>query len=280
MIAESKEKLKAKTLHIFDTANWKVNGETIASTLTDKLKADYGGITEIGEGAFAGCPQLRNVLVPESVATISETSFEATANLTILCFGKSYAHTFAKKQELGFKLITSSEESIVTETLNDTVTWRLNLVSGLLYFSGEGEIPNYSSGSATPWYSYASNLTGLVIDEGIIKIGNYAFYNFNGFTGDLVIPNTVTSLGEYAFNNCTGFNGTLALSENLVTIPWCAFQYCYSDKFTVDKNATCTADGSKSRHCINCDAKTDITVIKASGHKYAETIINPAILFF
>ena len=44
----------------------------------------------------------------------------------------------------------------------------------------------------------------------------------------------------------------------------------------MDKNATCTADGSKSRHCINCDAKTDITVIKASGHKYAETIINPA----
>lgn len=53
-------------------------------------------------------------------------------------------------------------------------------------------------------------------------------------------------------------------------------EHSYSDKFTVDKNATCTADGSKSRHCINCDAKTDITVIKASGHKYAETIINPA----
>lgn len=52
MIAESKEKLKAKTLHIFDTANWKVNGETIASTLTDKLKADYGGIEYIDKGRF------------------------------------------------------------------------------------------------------------------------------------------------------------------------------------------------------------------------------------
>ena len=52
LITESKEKLKAKTLHIFDTANWKVNGETIASTLTDKLKADYGGIEYIDKGRF------------------------------------------------------------------------------------------------------------------------------------------------------------------------------------------------------------------------------------
>ena len=68
------------------------------------------GVTEIDESAFADCPQLRNVLVPESVVTISETAFEATANFTILCFEKSYAHTFAKKQELGFKLFTSAEE--------------------------------------------------------------------------------------------------------------------------------------------------------------------------
>lgn len=52
LIVESKEKLKAKTLHIFDTANWKVNGETIASTLTDELKADYGGVEYIENGRF------------------------------------------------------------------------------------------------------------------------------------------------------------------------------------------------------------------------------------
>ena len=52
LIAESKEKLKAKTLHIFDTTNWKVNGETIASTMTEELKDDYGGIEYIDKGRF------------------------------------------------------------------------------------------------------------------------------------------------------------------------------------------------------------------------------------
>ncbi len=53
-------------------------------------------------------------------------------------------------------------------------------------------------------------------------------------------------------------------------------EHSYSDKFTVDKEATCTVDGSKSRHCVNCDTKTDVTVIKAKGHKYTESVINPA----
>lgn len=52
LVAETQEKLKSKTLHIFDTANWKVNGETIASTLTAEFKADYGGVEYIANGRF------------------------------------------------------------------------------------------------------------------------------------------------------------------------------------------------------------------------------------
>lgn len=51
-INESNEKIKAKTLHIFDIKNWKVNGETIASTLTDEFKGAYGGKEFIAEGRF------------------------------------------------------------------------------------------------------------------------------------------------------------------------------------------------------------------------------------
>ncbi len=40
----------------------------------------------------------------------------------------------------------------------------------------------------------------------------------------------------------------------------------YSDQWTVDEEADCVNDGSKSRHCSRCDAKTDVTVIEAKGH--------------
>jgi len=42
----------------------------------------------------------------------------------------------------------------------------------------------------------------------------------------------------------------------------------YDDNWTVDKKATTSVDGSKSKHCIRCDAKTSVTKIyKASGVK-------------
>lgn len=40
----------------------------------------------------------------------------------------------------------------------------------------------------------------------------------------------------------------------------------WADDFTVDKEATCTEDGSKFIHCKNCDATKDSTVIPAIGH--------------
>ena len=49
-----------------------------------------------------------------------------------------------------------------------------------------------------------------------------------------------------------------------------ALGHDYSNEWTVDKEATCTSDGSKSHHCSRCDSKSDITVIKATGHNYSE----------
>lgn len=51
-----------------------------------------------------------------------------------------------------------------------------------------------------------------------------------------------------------------------------ALGHQYADTFTVDIKATCTSDGNKSRHCIRCDVKTDITVIKSPGHIGGEPV--------
>lgn len=45
-----------------------------------------------------------------------------------------------------------------------------------------------------------------------------------------------------------------------------ALGHDFAKDFTVDAEATCKNVGSKSRHCIRCDAKTDVKEIPASGH--------------
>ena len=76
----------------------------------------------------------------------------------------------------------------------------------------------------------------------------------------------------------TNFIFTLLLLFSLIIITSCNTQnnninehvHDYSNEWTVDKEATCTEDGSKSHHCLTCDAKTDETIIPATGHNFSQ----------
>ncbi len=55
-----------------------------------------------------------------------------------------------------------------------------------------------------------------------------------------------------------------------------ALGHQYADTFTVDINATCDSEGNKSRHCVRCAAKSNITTITALGHNYvSDTTLAP-----
>ena len=43
----------------------------------------------------------------------------------------------------------------------------------------------------------------------------------------------------------------------------------YAEELTVDQEATCSEEGSKSRHCIRCDAKGASVVIPKKEHSYS-----------
>ncbi len=55
-----------------------------------------------------------------------------------------------------------------------------------------------------------------------------------------------------------------------------ALGHNYSTKYTVDKAATCTSTGSKSRHCTRCKAKTDIITIAKTDHTYTSKVTKEA----
>ena len=54
-----------------------------------------------------------------------------------------------------------------------------------------------------------------------------------------------------------------------------ALGHNYSEEYTVDKPATCTEDGEKSKHCVNpgCEERDDVQKIDALGHDYVETTV-------
>ena len=87
------------------------------------------------------------------------------------------------------------------------LTWSLTKsASGeyTLTVSGTGAIPDYTQRTA-PWYNYTGrdrqNLKiNLVLEEGVTRVGNYAFYYSN--IDEITLPATVTELGTCAFSSC------------------------------------------------------------------------------
>ena len=73
-----------------------------------------------------------------------------------------------------------------------------------LTINGTGAMKDFTSENDVPWYSIKSNITTLVINEGVTTIGICAFYSCSGLTGALTIPNSVTTIGDDAFYNCSG----------------------------------------------------------------------------
>ncbi len=87
---------------------------------------------------------------------------------------------------------------------------------------------------------------------------------------------------KYISNNdatCTEDGTETAICENCGetdshTVFGSALGHKYSDQFTVDIEATCEKAGSKSKHCIRCDDKIEVTKIKKLGHSYTNYVYN------
>ena len=113
-----------------------------------------------------------------------------------------------------------------TGTCGTNVTWSLDDNTGALNIEGAGEMTNYSSNSAVPWYNYLSYITTVNISSGVTTIGNRVFRSATNLIS-IVIPDTVTSIGSYAFYGCTSLT-SITINDNITSIGSSTFYNCKS----------------------------------------------------
>ena len=73
-------------------------------------------------------------------------------------------------------------------------------------------------------FNLKSDITSIVIPEGVKAIGSDAFYYCSGLTS-ISIPGSVSTIGSYAFYQCTGLR-SITLNSGLKSIDRAAFAYC------------------------------------------------------
>lgn len=112
-------------------------------------------------------------------------------------------------------------------------------------------------GKVDYWHCHSTNRTITNYDNGIYKIEVQGLYRENeSKNGQIVGPHTEVITYDYQKN----------YQPVIHTHEW-------NSGYTVDKEATCTENGSKSIHCKTCEEVKNTKSIPASGHKFGDWIV-------
>ena len=116
------------------------------------------------------------------------------------------------------------------------LTWKLK--DGTLTISGQGAMPNYGNivykngeshledgcDEVIPWWTLSSEITSVVIENGVQNIGNKAFSNLYNLRF-VSIPASVTNIGKNAFSGCSSLNN-ITIPNSIISIDKFAFSNC------------------------------------------------------
>lgn len=103
------------------------------------------------------------------------------------------------------------------------LSWLYDPKEQLLTLLGAGAIPNYPI-AETPWQEFREQIESIVLEEGVTRIGDYAFYDCTALKS-VEIPEGVTQIGESAFACCQSLE-SVTIPGSVTEIGEGAFESC------------------------------------------------------
>ena len=191
------------------------------------------GVTTIGNSAFRKCSGLSGELhLPDSLTTIGDSAFSGCSGLSgelhipdsVTTIGNS---AFAR---CNVKIIASERltKTVKRETEKKSLTpSEKSAYEGMIDKYGEVHIPEglISIGDRAFFGHYKIN-GELHLPDSLTTIGDSAFSGCKGLSGELHLPDGVTTIGDSAFSGCSGLSGELHLPDSVTTIGNSAFRKC------------------------------------------------------
>ena len=159
------------------------------------------GVESIGDRAYENCFGLTSVSIPASVTSIGDSVFAGCKALTDITVASGNTAYYVS----GNCLIESAGKT-------------------LIYGLKNSRIPSDIKAIGNRAFSECTDLTDITLPEGLLSIGDYAFYLCEGLT-QLSIPGSVKSIGERAFEQCMNI-ASLTINEGVEQIGMAAFMNC------------------------------------------------------
>ena len=160
-------------------------------------------VTSIGYGAFYTCKALTSVTIPGGVTKIGNNAFYGCDALTDIYYG-GYGIDWLKAggghdRAPENAAVHFKDDLYGKGACGENVDWVMT-AGGTLTISGTGAMADCEWNSA-PWARACSEITSIVIGDGVTSIGNNAFQYCSSLTG-AAIPGSVTAIGSSAFYGC------------------------------------------------------------------------------
>ena len=192
------------------------------------------GVTEISDCTFYNCGSMTDITIPASVTSIGSGAFIYCYELNDVYYAGSEAQWNAivirpDNAPLSSAAMYFDGESLPSVNTGNScggnLTWTLD-DTGTLTISGNGKMHDYDRAMdhPAPWYEDRDNITNVIIDSGVMRIGNDAFSNCESLES-VTIPDSVTNIGSYAFSGCSAL-ASVTIPDSVTSIGDGAFYYC------------------------------------------------------
>lgn len=175
------------------------------------------GITSIGNCAFYGYTNLKEVSLPDTLTKIGNNAFQSCTGLTEIVIPDSVT-------ELGYYVFNNCT-SLTSAVLSDGIT-------------SLGERSFYG----------CTSLVNVDLPENLTTIGINAFYNCKALTS-ITLPESLTTIRNSAFYGCVAISGILVIPEQVTSIEANAFRNCDSLTGLVVYNSATSIGGSAFYDC-------------------------------
>ena len=217
--------------------------EGATKTLVIPSTVTYEGleysVVQIGKYAFQWCADFTEIEIPASVKTISSRAFANNRTLKKVDIPSGVSTISSYAFEKCPSLISVSISSTVRQ-IGDNAFAGCDVLSTIKVDDSNTYYDSREDCNAviiTKSNVLSFGCMNSTIPEGVVKVGDNAFYQCTGLK-EVVFPSSLKTIGEMAFYNCSSL-ASIFISANITEIGLDAFYGCPNIKsITVDKGNT------------------------------------------
>ena len=225
-------------------------------TVSGRIEGDGVPLTEVSTADISGQIILNVTITSAGIVDLDQVDIPLTEYIP-----QVYDYFTFKVNYDGKTVTLTAYDSSLSDSTDITIPVTVSQNSSGEWIEGNTyTVTAITDGSYNTGVFYDSGITSVTFPSSLTSIGEFAFYNCSGLTGELNLGGctSLTSIGDFAFAHCSGLTSVdLSGCTNLTSIGSNTFYEC-SGLTSVDLNECSSLTSIRSYAFYKCSGLTSV----------------------